>query len=474
MSFPIIKSTAYALIHTPGLMLEEMRHKGIPLASTQKSSVRNFEEVLAYLPNQVFIGNMAPEELTKLPRPWFRQLLAQAKRKGKFGEILPEEEFLALMKAVDVYGLVCLEKSFQERTIKKIAAHPALQSLKGVQVPQDTGYEMQEIKRMIQEEACVPLTCEGTIQGCVKKGHTTDNALTARHIRENLAAKASGVLALQLLLQQSGLKRSEVDYVLEVSEESCGDDGQKGGGGFAKSIAEACSCTNATGSDIRAFCAAPVHGMMQGAALVQAGIFQNVVVVGGGCTAKLGMNGVVHLKNQMPLLEDMLGSFACLISTNDHIHPVIRTDLIGRMKVSCGDSPQNVFKELVREPLARGGYKISQIDRFAAELVNPEIIEPTGCGDVTKRNYQMIASLGVLQGEYGPDQISKEINRFGVPGYAPNQGHIPSGIPFIGHACQRILDGEMKQAMIIGKGSLFLGKLTRLYDALSLIIQKNT
>jgi len=78
---------------------------------------------------------------------------------------------------------------------------------------------------------------------------------------------------------------------------------------------------------------------MQGAALVQSRIFKNIVVVAGGCSAKLGLNASVHIEQKMPLLEDMLGAFAFYISENDGINPIIRTDLIGRMNVGCGDSP---------------------------------------------------------------------------------------------------------------------------------------
>jgi hypothetical protein len=37
-----------------------------------------------------------------------------------------------------------------------------------------------------------------------------------------------------------------------------------------------------------------------------------------------------------------------------------------------------------------------------------------------------------------------------------------------------ILQGEITRAMIIGKGSLFLGRLTNLFDGVSLIIEKNS
>ena len=36
-----------------------------------------------------------------------------------------------------------------------------------------------------------------------------------------------------------------------------------------------------------------------------------------------------------------------------------------------------------------------------------------------------------------------------------------------------MLDGTLKNTMIIGKGSLFLGRLTNLFDGLSFVIQAN-
>jgi len=52
---------------------------------------------------------------------------------------------------------------------------------------------------------------------------------------ENIITKASAVIALQTLFLKTGLEQSYVDYIIEASEEACGDLRQKGGGGFAKS-----------------------------------------------------------------------------------------------------------------------------------------------------------------------------------------------------------------------------------------------
>ncbi|MBQ6703374.1 MAG: glycine reductase, partial [Clostridia bacterium] len=66
------------------------------------------------------------------------------------------------------------------------------------------------------------------------------------------------------------------------------------------------------------------------------------------------------------------------------------------------------------------------------------------------------------------------IEKHGLVGWAPTQGHIPSGVPYIGFAREDILSGRIKRAMIIGKGSLFLGRMTNLFDGVSFVIQANT
>ena len=138
---------------------------------------------------------------------------------------------------------------------------------------------------------------------------------------ENIANKASGVLSLMNLVKVTGIDKNSIEYVIDCSEEACGDMNQRGGGNFAKAAAETAGITNATGSDVRGFCAGPAHSIIEAASLVKAGTYKTVVVFAGGCTAKLGMNGKDHVKKSMPLLEDCLGGFAVLIGENDAISP---------------------------------------------------------------------------------------------------------------------------------------------------------
>ncbi|MDP4127525.1 MAG: glycine/sarcosine/betaine reductase complex component C subunit beta, partial [Bacillota bacterium] len=359
MKYPVIKGAGYALIQTPGLLLQQANLEGSSLSHFLADQLRSFDSVVRYPPNQAFIGNLLPEDLSYIPRPWYDNSLPNAKRQGHFGEIFPEDELLGLLDVVDVYGLVFLEAGFKQTVLQKLRSHPALGMLKGITIAQDNSFYYKEIEEMIKTCEALPLTFEGRVIGCVRKANASDSNLAASRVLENLTTKASAVAALQLLLWKSGLKPQDVDYIIEASEEACGDLRQKGGGSFAKSIAETCSCSNATGADTRAFCAAPVHALLQGAALVQSGIFKNVIVVAGGCSAKLGLNAGIHLEHGMPILEDMLGAFAFHISNDDGINPIVRTDLIGRMNVGCSDSPQQVYHSLVSEPLTKGGYKIS-------------------------------------------------------------------------------------------------------------------
>jgi betaine reductase len=84
----------------------------------------------------------------------------------------------------------------------------------------------------------------------------------------------------------------------------------------------------------------------------------------------------------------------------------------------------------------------------------------------------MIAALAVMKGQLEKNAMNDFVAEKGIPGFAHTQGHIPSGVPYIGHACDAILAGEMDRAMIIGKGSLFLARLTNLSDGASFVIEK--
>jgi betaine reductase len=195
--------------------------------------------------------------------------------------------------------------------------------------------------------------------------------------------------------------------------------------------------------------------------------------VAGGATAKLGMNGKDHVKKGLPIIEDMVAGFAVMIGENDNKSPVFNTDLVGRLNVGSGSSPQAVMTALVSNPLEKAGLKITDVDKFSVEMQNPDITKPAGAGDVPEANYKMIAALAVMKKEIERADIQKFVDTYGMMGWAPTQGHIPSGAPYLGFAMDDLTVGKLNRVMIVGKGSLFLGRMTNLFDGVSIVLERN-
>ncbi len=475
----MIKGTGYVLVHGPDFVIhngttqttERIVNPESEYLKELPGHLRSYQKAVSYPPNQVYIGNLTPEDLRDYEFPWYDKEVPGADRYGKLGEIMPQDEFLGLVQICDVFDLVFLEKGFVATIKDKLAAHPLMDESILARLKEGVSHE--EIVKYVDEEHAEPLYHQGKLVGYVKRAHDVDVSLTAHVLLENLVYKASGVLALLHLVKSSGVAKETIDYVIDCSEEACGDMNQRGGGNFAKAEAEIAGLINATGSDTRGFCAAPTHALIEAAALVKSGTFKNVVVFAGGTTAKLGMNGKDHVKKGLPILEDVMGGFGVLISENDGVSPEINTDIVGCHRVGTGSSPQAVISSLVTEPLEKAGLTITDIGKYAAEMQNPDVTKPAGAGDVPEANYKMIAALGVKQGTIERSAIADFVKDHGMPGWAPTQGHIPSGVPYLGFAREDILSGKIEKAMIIGKGSLFLGRMTNLFDGVSVVLQKN-
>lgn len=476
----VIKGAGYVMVHVPDMVLlngttqttERVVNPDSEYLKEIESHLRSYDDAVSYWPNQIYIGNGHPDDLRGIEFPYFNSKKEDAKRYGNYGEIMPEDEFLLLGQASDMFDVVKLEKGFVADTKPRFAADPVISDDITARVVD--GVDIAEIEAFINDECAEPLKFQGKVVGCIKRAHDIDVNLAAHVMHENIMCKASSVLSILHAVKSAGIAKEDVEYVIDCAEEACGDMNQRGGGNFAKAAAEVAGLVNATGSDARGFCAAPAHSMIEAASLVKAGTYKTVVVTGGGCTAKLGMNGKDHVKKGCPILEDCLGGFAVVVSENDGVSPEINLDILGRHTVGTGSSPQAVITSLVLEPLQKNGMKITDIDKFSPEMQNADITKPAGAGDVPLQNYKMIGALAAKCGEITPKDLNAFVEKHGLIGWAPTQGHIPSGVPYIGFACQDILDGKIKNAMIIGKGSLFLGRMTNLFDGVSFVIQPNT
>ncbi len=478
MAVPVIKGASFIITHTPSLV----RHGSKPVREIEKDEkvidrilggLRSYDDAVSYPPNQVFIGNMRPELLKDYERPWTNVQIKNAERFSPCGEILPEEEFYGWLKIADGFNLVFLEENFLNDQVKaRLENHPLITS-------EDlntlgNGVSMEEIQEKLSQSGSLPLHVnKDQLIGVIVTGHKEDKFLSSHILLENLCNKASGIVAMRHALRSFDVQPEKIDYVIGCDEEAVGDRYQRGGGNMAKSIAEHAGCINASGSDVKAFCCAPAHAISVAASFVQSGIHDEVLVIGGGCLAKLGMKFAGNLSKEMPITEDQMGAIAILIGKDDGKSPKIRTDAFGKHEISAGSSAQAIYQSLVVKPLERIGKKITDIDKYAVELHNPDVTEPNGNGNVPRANYRTLAAMAVLRKEMDRSEMDSFEDKHGMLGFSPTQGHIASAIPFVGHAREMILNNQIENAMFVGKGSLFLGKMTSLSDGMSFVIEKN-
>jgi hypothetical protein len=473
---PVVKGVSYFLAHLPSMVCYGSKpareiKRDPSLLSDIKSHLQSFDQAVAYAPNQVFIGNLEPDDLKDVPVPWHQHPITHASRKGVFGEIMPEEEFYGMLKICDEFELILLEESFVRKIVSVLAGHTLFNSDDFEKLGK--GVSMEQIRKKLDESQAMPLYIHGNqLIGCIQAAHEEDDALVPDILLENLTSRASGVLSLRHLVNRLG-NAQDIEYLLGCGEEAIGDRYNRGGGSLSKAIGELCGCTRATGSDVKAFCCGPVHALVLAAGLVASNIFHDVVVVAGGSLPKLGMKFHGHLRHNMPILEDVLAGIAIWISRNDGKSPVIRLDSIGKHEISSGSAQQAILNKLVVEPLDRLGLKLTQIDKYATEMHNPEITEPQGSGNVPRTNYRIIGSFAVIREEIERDGLDRFVEVYGMPGFSPTQGHIASAVPFLGHSLKKMMAGEMRYTMFLAKGSLFLGRMTQLSDGISFLLEKN-
>ena len=280
MNFPVVKKASYILVNTPDMVihngttqtLERQTNPDSEYLQNLKNGLRPFNEVVAYPPNQAYVGNITPEQLSEIARPWLNNTIEGANRFGKFGEIMPQDEFYGLMKISDVFDLVVLEEGFANEIREKLSVHPLLKA----KAEKVIGDSFEKVEDLVSNVGAEGLYIDGKLVGCVRRAHEFDPNLSAHYMLENLVVKASAVIAGMHLVDGLDIDINEIEYVIECSEEAIGDMNQRGGGNVAKSIGEVIGLSGATGIDMRGFCAGPSHALINASALVQSGIYKNV------------------------------------------------------------------------------------------------------------------------------------------------------------------------------------------------------
>jgi glycine/sarcosine/betaine reductase complex component C subunit beta len=462
---PVVRAVQFVLAHVPDLVTagskprRELLREGPGLRRKIHDHLRTFDAAVAYAPHQVMIGNLSPESLWDRPRPWHMTPVGGASPEGPGGCLIDQSTFWAWLARADAARLV----TFAEAFVAGLA--PGL-----------SGFNVRTAPQSALEATVAaggePLYTEGErLVGVMASGHEADESLTGAVLLENAAAKVTGALALRRLLDRGGPE--PVDFLLGSGEEAVGDRYQRGGGNLARAMAELAEVRGAGGADVKAFCAGPVHALIMAGALVQSGLYRRVIVVAGGSLAKIGMKFLGHLNAGYPVLEDVLAGVAIEVVPDDGVSPWLRLDTAATLGLGDGDAPHQVATALTTAPLRRCGLRLSDVDRFAVELHNPDITEPAGSGDVPANNYRIIAALAAQTGEIGRDGMAGFVRSRGLPGFSPTQGHIASAVPYLPHALAGLTSGGQRRIQLVAKGSLFLGRMTTMGDGASVVLERN-
>lgn len=461
-----MRAARFAIAHTPGLIAagskprRELASRGAAEREALLRHLRSFEDAVRYPPHQVMLGALPPEALRGIPRPWHDRPVDGARAEGPAGRMLDETEFYAWLARADTASLLYVTPEFA-KTLRSFGAPDQIQTMAAADLARAAARGAEPLRRAPDETV-----------GVLVPGHEQDESLAAAVLLENLAAKVTGALALRALLDAVPADGT-VDYLLGCGEEAVGDRYQRGGGNLAKTIGELAGVRTAGASDVKSFCASPLHALLVAGALVAAGVHRRVVVVAGGSLAKLGMKYRGHVAAGYPVLEDVIVGAAVDVVPDDGRSPVLRLDAAAVHRVGDGAAPHQMAQVLSAAPLRAAGLRLSDVDRYAVELHNPDITEPAGSGDVPYRNYQMIAALAAQGGEIDRAGMDAFIAAHGMPGFSPTQGHIASAVAYLPHAIAGLSDGRLRRVQLVAKGSLFLGRMTNMADGVSLLLERN-
>ncbi len=475
---PVVKAAGAVLVHSPGLV----RYGSKPMREISarpscledlKARLRTLEQAESYLPNRVFLGTESPERLFEVERPWFNRRVEPAKGLSPFGDLVEEGSFIALLALSDLFRHISLLDRFWEDVKPRLDQSPLLSPLARA-VPFLLSRSQMESRLAGKEGIPLYVGIDPEPVGWVQHGHTEDDSLAAHILLENQCCKVSAALAArEIFLRNDHLKAESVDFILSCSEEAVGDRYQRGGGNLAKAVGEFAGCELSSGVDIKDFCAAPIPAMVIAASLVQSGVFENVLVVGGSSLPKLGMKFLYHLEQKMPILEDVQAGVAVWIGRDDGRSPVINLASVGRHPVRSGTAVDQQLRALVVDPLERLELGVASVDRFVTELHNPDVTVPAKGGDVAERSYRMLAAVLASSGKMERGEIGGFVRKKGVPGYAPTQGHIASAFVYVPHALRALNQGEIRNCFFLARASLFLGQMTQLTDGMSVLLERH-
>lgn len=466
---PVVRGAVFSMAHAPGMVLSgskprrEIATNSDGIRQQIHANLRTFADAVAYPPHQVMIGNEPPETLKTLPRPWHHHPIPNASETGPGGRFVDEATLYAWMANADSARLLRFSETLPPILETALSTHangakPHRIAPEALQTAIDQGAEPLFFGPAGPVAALLP-------------AHDADESLTAPVLLENLVAKVTGAIALSDLLAQ--WPDPPPDHLLGCGEEAVGDRYQRGGGNLAKAMGEMIPTLACGGSDVKSFCAGAIHAMILGAGLIASGIHQRVIVVGGGSLPKLGMKFRGHLQAGYPILEDMIVGVAIDLAADDGYSPILRLDHCAFHRLGQGSAAHQVSEALSAGMLYAHGLRLSDVNRYAVELHNPDITEPAGSGNVPFNNYQILAAIAAKRGEIAREEMPDFVAAHGLPGFSPTQGHIASAVPYLPLAIAGLTSGPLGRVQFVAKASLFLGRMTGAGDGASLLLERN-
>ena len=216
--YPVLKGASYTLAITPDMVIHNGTTQTTEMIVNPESEylkelpshLRSFEDAVSYIPNQVYIGNAKPADLAATAFPFYDKKWENASRDGKYGQIMPQDEFYGLIQICDVFDLVKLEKGFAADVKAKLAAQDLLKEDQ-LAVLDKNDSTAEDIAALVNDEHAEGLYHENKLVGAVKRAHDVDVNLSAHVMLENLVTKASNVLSLIELVKKAGVNADEVD-----------------------------------------------------------------------------------------------------------------------------------------------------------------------------------------------------------------------------------------------------------------------
>ena len=193
--YPVLKAASYTLAITPDMVLHNGTTQTTEMIVNPESEylkelpnhLRSFEDAVSYIPNQVYIGNAKPADLAATEFPFYDKKWENASRDGKYGQIMPQDEFYGLMQICDVFDLVLLEANFAADVKAKLAAQDILKDDQ-LAVLDKNKSTPEEIAALVNEEHAEPLYHNNVLVGVVKRAHDVDVNLSAHVMLENLVS----------------------------------------------------------------------------------------------------------------------------------------------------------------------------------------------------------------------------------------------------------------------------------------------